>query len=85
MSERRITVPEVRQAAATGRLLEVFGSGTACIVQPVSRLLRGDGEVMPAAEGAGGETSLAMRLQRALTDIQYGRREHEWSVPVDEL
>lgn len=40
VEERAITIAEVRAAAAEGRLLEVFGSGTACIVQPVGTLIR---------------------------------------------
>lgn len=36
------------QAAAEGRLLEVFGAGTACTVQPVEALLRANGDVLRA-------------------------------------
>jgi branched-chain amino acid aminotransferase len=43
VSERHVTVRELRDAAARGRLREVFGTGTACVVQPVSELvLRAD-------------------------------------------
>ena len=40
VEERGVTLGEVRQAAGEGRLLEAFGSGTACIVQPVGALVR---------------------------------------------
>lgn len=40
VEERPVTIAEVRRASQEGRLLEVFGSGTACIVQPVGTLVR---------------------------------------------
>ena len=36
--ERSITLPEILNAKAEGRLLEMFGSGTAAIVSPVGGL-----------------------------------------------
>ncbi|EFN57110.1 hypothetical protein CHLNCDRAFT_57448 [Chlorella variabilis] len=85
VQERPITIAEVRQASEEGRLLEIFGSGTACIVQPVGSLIRANGEVYrtrfsPDDDPAG---SLSSRLQRALLDIQYGRVEHPWGVALD--
>ena len=75
---------EVGAAAAEGRLREIFGSGTACIVQPVDALVRGDGEVWrPSIADPDQPGALAPRLQRALLDIQYGRVPHPWSVPVE--
>jgi branched-chain amino acid aminotransferase len=85
VSERQITIREIRQAAAEGRLIEVFGSGTACIVQPVGALVRGNGEMwQPNVSDPEDPRALAPRLQRALMDIQYGRvPSHPWSVVVD--
>jgi branched-chain amino acid aminotransferase len=85
VSERPITVREVRAAAAEGRLREVFGCGTACIVQPVNALVRGDGEAWrPAVSDPADPDALAPRLQRMLLNIQYGRVSgHPWSVRVD--
>jgi branched-subunit amino acid aminotransferase/4-amino-4-deoxychorismate lyase len=54
VSERHVTVRELREAAARGRLREVFGTGTACVVQPVSELV-----VAAGAEAAGGVERLA--------------------------
>jgi branched-chain amino acid aminotransferase len=84
VSERHITVREIRQAAAEGRLCEVFGSGTACIVQPVGALVRGNGEMwQPTVSDPADPRALAPRLQRALLDIQYGRvPNHPWSVVI---
>jgi branched-chain amino acid aminotransferase len=97
VSERQVTIGEVRQAASEGRLVEVFGSGTACIVQPVGELVREGGEIMKTTSGGGssggggsgsssstGGRSLAERFQDELMDIQYGRKAHHpWSVVVD--
>ena len=69
------------QASADNRLLEVFGTGTACIVQPVSLLQRGNGEeYAPSSAGS----PLGTRIVTALADIQYGRTDSPWSVPFEE-
>lgn len=90
VEERPVTIEEVRQANQEGRLLEVFGSGTACIVQPIGALVRSNGEVFrphlgteEALSASGSEGSLSARLQRTLLDIQYGRTEHPWGVVVE--
>ena len=61
------------QAAAEGRLREIFGCGTACIVQPINGLVRADGETLEAPFDASNITSMTARMTRALTDIQYAR------------
>ena len=61
------------QASAEGRLREIFGCGTACIVQPVDGLVRANGEVLSAPFDASNITSMTARMTRALTDIQYAR------------
>ncbi len=77
--ERPITMPEIRDAAAGGRLVEAFGSGTAAVVTPISHIqYRGEDIVIPAP----GE--LAVRLFDDLVDIQYGVVEgpEGWSVRI---
>ena len=71
------------QAVREGRLREVFGCGTACMVQPVERLLRASGEAFDAPFSAADPKALTARLTRTLGDIQYGRLAHEWSVPFE--
>jgi branched-chain amino acid aminotransferase len=70
VSEQRISIDEVVEAQSSGRLREIFGSGTAAVISPVGEihygeatLKVGDGQVGPVAK----------RLYDALTDIQYGR------------
>lgn len=78
VSERDISIAEVKKACAEGRVLEAFGCGTACIVQPISAFVRADGSTLRVT----GDGSFARRMYKTLADIQYGRVEHPWSVPV---
>lgn len=71
------------QASSEGRLKEMFGVGTACTITPVSALLRPDGGgaiTCRTAREPGEQHALAQRLLTAVTDIQYGRVEHPWSM-----
>ena len=44
VSERKLTMPELRDAVKENRVKEVFGAGTACIVSPV-KMIEYQGEV----------------------------------------
>ncbi|XP_062512590.1 branched-chain-amino-acid aminotransferase, cytosolic-like [Corticium candelabrum] len=79
VSERRITMAETVKAVKDGRLKEMFGAGTACVVCPVDRILY-HGENLPISCPTDG---LAKRFLNELTSIQYGRTPHEWSVSID--
>ncbi|WP_226344530.1 branched-chain amino acid aminotransferase [Agilicoccus flavus] len=79
--ERRITIQEWKDGAASGELAEVFACGTAAVVTPVGRLVWEGGECTvgdPDVNGGAGATTLDIR--RRLLDIQYGRAEdpHGW-------
>ena len=61
----------------------MFGAGTACIVQPVSALVRKDGqEFHTMAVGQPDGETLAQRVHRSLNDIYYCRVRTDWSVPI---
>jgi branched-chain amino acid aminotransferase len=81
--ERPISIEEVWKAHEKEALQEVFGSGTAAVISPVSHLAWGDQVI---TVGDGGVGPLAHRLYDAITDIQYGRAEDPfgWVVPVEE-
>jgi branched-chain amino acid aminotransferase len=68
-----------------GRLLEAFGAGTAAVVSPV-KLIHYDGKdytiPLDPADPAAGAGPLAKRVWSSLSDIQYGRVPHEWSVKI---
>ncbi|PAA92362.1 hypothetical protein BOX15_Mlig015936g7, partial [Macrostomum lignano] len=76
--ERDITMGELIEAIDSGRLMEMFGSGTACIVSPVSGI-KYDGKVIQVPTMSQG-APVTMRFFKTLTDIQYGRiKDHPWA------
>ena len=81
VTERRITMNEIKQLIKEKRLLEMFGSGTALIVCPFGKIHYMNEDIilptLPESE------SLQMRLFHSLRDIQYGRVPHEWAVDID--
>jgi len=81
VSERKISIDEVMQAHASGKLTEIFGSGTAAVVSPVGELKYGD-KIITVGDGNVGP--VAQRLFDAIQDIQYGKAEDPmaWVVPV---
>ncbi|CAM9423297.1 unnamed protein product, partial [Hapterophycus canaliculatus] len=80
VNERSLSMREVAKASTDGRLLEVFGTGTAAVISPVKAIkYRGSEIEVPSGDTIG---ALARRFWGALTDIQYGRVEHPWSVRI---
>ena len=71
------------QASHEKRLLEMFGCGTACIIQPVDQLVRANGEKYSVPFDLTRTDTLTQRLTRAMADIHYANTPHEWSVPID--
>ncbi|KAH0445913.1 hypothetical protein IEQ34_025257 [Dendrobium chrysotoxum] len=84
VSEREITMGEVQQAGKDGRLLEIFGAGTAAVVSPVDRIgFQGqDIDIPVGPEGIG---KVAKAMLNRMNDIQLGRIEHPWSVCIEDL
>ena len=78
-----LSIWSVLQASNEGRLLEMFGCGTACIIQPVTTLVRANGEEYTVPFDLTMTDTLTQRLTRALTDIHFASVPHEWSVAVD--
>lgn len=80
--ETRLSIEEVIQAARTGHLEEVFGTGTAAVVSPVGQLYY-EGETAVIGGGKIGEVT--QRLYDTLTGIQWGTVADEkgWVVPVE--
>jgi branched-chain amino acid aminotransferase len=67
--EEPVTLDDVRRDAASGRLEEVFGCGTAAVVAPVGELGTAGG---PIVVGGGGVGPVARRLYEAIGAIQRG-------------
>jgi branched-chain amino acid aminotransferase len=72
VSERNVAIDELTEAHKNGTLQEIFGSGTAAVISPVSHLAWKD-EVLTV--GDGGVGPMAKKLYDTITDIQYGRAE----------
>ncbi|MBQ5565416.1 MAG: branched-chain amino acid aminotransferase [Clostridia bacterium] len=81
VEERKISVDELIEAQKTGKLEEVFGTGTAAVISPVGKLRYVD-DVMLINNGEIGE--LSQRLYDTMTGIQYGKIEDTfgWRVKV---
>ena len=82
VEERRVSVDELLQAQADGKLEECFGTGTAAVISPVGKLRYKD-EVMTIGGGKIGPVS--QKLYDTVTGIQLGRLEDPfgWRVAVD--
>eukprot|EP00934_Nitzschia_sp_Nitz4_P003890 Nitzschia sp. Nitz4//scaffold20_size174350//157730//159097//NITZ4_002133-RA/size174350-processed-gene-0.119-mRNA-1//-1//CDS//3329541902//3880//frame0 len=82
VSERNITMGEVREAADDGRLLEAFGSGTAAVVSPIECIQYQGRDIEIPAVG-----KVTQRVWNQLTGIQYGTvpAPAGWIFDVDEL
>ncbi|KAL2223478.1 cytosolic branched-chain amino acid aminotransferase [Thermoascus aurantiacus ATCC 26904] len=82
VSERKIRMSEVAEAATEGRLIEVFGSGTAAIVSPV-RKISYKGKLVDCGLKENEEAGeIALRMKNWIEAIQYGDEEHPWSYVV---
>ena len=81
VSERKISIDELMQAHASGKLQEVFGAGTAAVISPVGEIKYGD-QVITIAGGEVGQ--VARKYYDAITGIQYGKTEDPlgWIVQV---
>ena len=81
VSERKISIDDLVEANASGKLTEVFGSGTAAVISPVGEIKYGD-QVFTIADGKVGP--VAQKYYKAITDIQYGKAEDPlgWIVQV---
>nr|XP_060636450.1 branched-chain-amino-acid aminotransferase, mitochondrial [Anolis sagrei ordinatus] len=80
VSERIITMGDLIKGLEENRVKEMFGSGTACVVCPVNRILyQGKNYHIPTMENG---PEIAKRFLKELTDIQYGRVASDWTLKV---
>jgi branched-chain amino acid aminotransferase len=77
VAERRVSIEEWREGAASGRIREVFACGTAAVVTPVGRLASNAGDDVM---GDGGTGPVTTAVRQALLDVQQGRAKdtHGW-------
>lgn len=69
VTERKISIEELRKGVASGEITEVFACGTAAVITPVGHV-KGDTDDYPIADGEPGEVTMALR--DTLTGIQRG-------------
>ncbi|MDR1590113.1 MAG: branched-chain amino acid aminotransferase [Oscillospiraceae bacterium] len=81
VSERRLSIDDVRAAAEGGRLGEVFAAGTAAVISPVGRLVFENGEITISGGKVG---ELSQRLYETLYGLQTGDRPDDmgWTAEV---
>lgn len=69
--ERRISIDEVLDGAASGSLTEAFGTGTAAVISPVGEIRHGDAVAVINGSRIG---PVARRMYDEITGIQYGEK-----------
>mgnify|MGYP001331193278 FL=1 len=75
VSERRLSVDELMQAAKDGRLEEAWGTGTAAVISPIGELKCNDTVAVINNNEIG---PLSQKLYDTLTDLQWGRTEDKF-------
>lgn len=81
VSERPVNMGEIIAASKAGRLVELFGTGTAAVVTPVERIgYMGSDVMIPTGEGGMGPVSKPLWTE--LVGIQTGEIASEWNFVV---
>lgn len=77
LTERRITLDEVREGAQSGQIVEVLACGTAAVITPVGEFLSREEKIVIGNNQPG---ALTVSLREELTGIQYGvvPDRHNW-------
>ncbi|KAJ8261985.1 hypothetical protein GJAV_G00160780 [Gymnothorax javanicus] len=76
VAEHYLTMADLCCALKENRVKEIFGAGTACLVCPVGCILyQGQNLRIPCPDNC---APLACRLQKEISDIQYGRTPSDW-------
>ena len=74
MEIRPVSVKEIKEAAQNNSLKEIFGSGTAAVISPISGFKHDTYEF----ELAKSEQSFASRFKEVLMYIQYNKAEDQY-------
>jgi len=82
VTEAEWSIDTLIEAIDEGRVIEMFGSGTAAIVSPVNKIFyNGKDHIVPCKNNTAGE--LTTRLTNTILAIQYGEQPSPWSVVVE--
>jgi branched-chain amino acid aminotransferase len=81
VEERKLSIDEIYEAQHTGKLEEIWGTGTAAVISPIGKL-RWKDEVMTIQDGCAGE--LSRKIYDTITGIQLGKVQDtkNWVVEV---
>ena len=81
VEERKVSIDEVVESYQSGKVTEVFGSGTAAVISPVG-LIHHNGEIIQLDEEKIGP--FAKKMFSTITGIQYGKTDDPfgWVHPV---
>jgi len=83
VNERPVTMSEVKEASRNGRLVELFGAGTAVVISPVDRIgYIGEDILIPT--GPDGMGPISRVVWKELIGRQVGSIPSDWSVTVSE-
>ncbi|KAJ3512732.1 hypothetical protein NLJ89_g3355 [Agrocybe chaxingu] len=82
VSERPVTMKEVKEASKSGRLAELFGAGTAAVISPVDKIgyLGEDVHIPTGSDGMG---PISRPIWTELVGRQTGAIPSDWSVVVE--
>jgi branched-chain amino acid aminotransferase len=82
VEQRKVSIDEWREGAASGSIVGAFACGTAAVIVPIGKLVADDYEIVHDGDAA---SELALSLREELTGIQYGRvaDRHGWLMRLD--
>lgn len=84
VTEALFTMQSVADAAAEGRLLEMFGAGTAVITAPIKRVHFNGQDINVPLQTGKEAGPVAEQMLNWILAIQYGEEEgHPWSVVIN--
>ncbi|KAK9874644.1 hypothetical protein WA026_005469 [Henosepilachna vigintioctopunctata] len=81
VEEKLLTMKDIITLQRQNRILELFGSGTACIVSPISSIEYMDELIeIPTLQQ---KSPIFKRFRDELYAIQYGHKKHPWAMPIE--
>ncbi|MCJ1261331.1 hypothetical protein MMC22_001195 [Lobaria immixta] len=82
VSERKLTMTELQDAAREERLREVFGTGTAVVICPVRNIKWRDTAFSCGLEAMQEAGPVAEQMKRWIENRQFGHEENEWGITM---
>jgi len=82
VNEREINMKEILEASKNGTLEEMFGAGTAAVVSPVDKIGY-NGQDIKVPVTSSGFGIIAEPILKQLSNIQWGKIDHPWSITVE--